>query len=135
MTELHRSSALIGFYGDDLDPDEVTAKLGAIPTVGVRKGGIWHTSQGAPKNAFTGSWRIESARREPADLDGQIAELLAPLNNDLTVWRDLASRYRAVIFCGLWLQEGNEGYEFKPETLLAAGERHLLLDLDIYAPE
>ncbi|WP_204320647.1 hypothetical protein, partial [Klebsiella pneumoniae] len=45
---MHQSAATLGFYGDDLDPEELTAGLGSLPTVGVRKGGIWHTSLGAP---------------------------------------------------------------------------------------
>lgn len=32
MGTLHKSAATIGFYGDDLNPAEVTAALGAEPT-------------------------------------------------------------------------------------------------------
>ncbi len=132
---LHRSEALVGFYGDNLDPEEITARLGAEPTVGVRKGSVWLTSLGVQKIAHTGSWRLEAKTREPADLDGQINELLEGLVNDLAIWRLFANQYRAVIFCGLFLSSGNESLKLRPETLFRIGERGLILDLDIYGQD
>jgi hypothetical protein len=135
MGSLHKTAASLRFFGDALDPDEITARLGAPPTVGVRKGGTWTTSTGASKPARTGSWRLETERRWPGDLDGQIAELLNALTDDLTVWRDLTTRFQADLFCGLFLQEGNEGLSLSAETTLSLGERGLVLALDIYGSE
>lgn len=123
------------FFGDDLDPEEITAALGTSPTVGVRKGGVWFTSRGVEKLAPRGSWRRHVPRRAPGDLDAQIAELLAPLTPDLSIWRDLSARYQADIFCGLFMKEGNEGWNLSPKTLIAVGNRGLLIDFDTYAPK
>lgn len=135
MGILHKSAASIGFYGDDLDPAEITARLGAEPTVGVRKGGLWLTSMGAEKTASTGSWRLVAERREPADLDRQINDLLNGLSEDLPTWRSFAAQYRGRIFCGLFLASGNEGLSLRPDTLVRVGERGLLIDLDIYGQD
>ncbi len=132
MGILHKSAATIGFYGDDLDPTEITEALGAEPTVGVRKGGVWKTKSGAVKTAVTGSWRIEAEYCEPGDLDGQINGLLDGLSEDLVVWRSFSQRHRGRVFCGLFLDSGNEGLTLRSETLLRLGERGLLIDLDIY---
>ena len=132
MGSIHHTAASLGFYGDDLEPDEITAALGAEPTVGVRKGQTWLTASGAEKIARTGSWRVEAQRSEPGDLDRQITGLLAPLTDDLVIWNDLASRFRGRLFCGLFLEDGNEGGTLKPATLLMMGSRGLYLDLDIY---
>jgi hypothetical protein len=132
MGALKESAASLRFFGDDLDPDEITALLGANPTVGVRKGAAWKTSRGREIIARTGSWRLSVPRREPGDLDAQIAEILAVLSDDLSVWAKLTSRYSADFFCGLFLQEGNEGLTLNAETLKALGLRGLPLDLDIY---
>lgn len=131
---LSRSAASLRFFGDDLDPEEVTSLLGAPPTVGARKGGVWHTSRGVEKVARTGSWRLQGPRREPGDLDAQVTALLAPLTVDLGVWKALAERFKGDIFCGLFLEETNEGLSLTPETLAAIGNRGLTLDLDIYGP-
>lgn len=133
--DLHRSCATLGFYGDDLDPEELTALLGANPTVGVRKGGTWRTTMGADKVAPTGSWRMTTDDCEPADLSGQIDSLLRSVTPNLTVWRELTERFRCVIFCGLWLKSFNEGLQITPKTLAAMGERGLVLDFDIYGAD
>jgi hypothetical protein len=134
MGILHKSAASIGFYGDDLDPAEITSALGAEPTVGVSKGGQWKTRSGTVHVAPTGSWRVKAERREPGDLDGQINDLLDGLSDDLVAWRSFAQRYRGRAFCGVFLGSGNEGLKLRSETLTRLGERGLLIDLDIYGP-
>ena len=135
MSGIHRTTATLGFWHDDLDPDEITTGLGGTPTVGVRKGGTWTTSQGAKKTATTGSWRVKSDYLSPGDLDRQIMERLAALSGDLAVWKDLSRRFGGRFFCGVWLKEFNEGLLLKPETIAAMAARGLYLDLDIYAPD
>jgi hypothetical protein len=90
---------------------------------------------GLEKVADRGSWRRETERRSPGDLDAQIAELFAQLTDDLEVWNDLSRRFQADIFCGLFLNEFNEGISLSPETLAAVGSRGLSLDMDIYGTE
>lgn len=133
MTELTETAASLRFYGDDLDPDPITKALGAHPTVGVSKGGVWHTSTGAPKVARYGFWMLHVPRRRPGDLDGQVIELLSQLTQDLSVWKDLTTRFNSNIFLGFFLREFNEGIGLKPETSLMVGQRGLLLNFDIYS--
>ena len=135
MSELHKSAASIGFFGEDLDPAEITDALGAEPTVGVCKGGRWQTKSGAEKIALRGSWRMEAERCEPGDLDGQINGLLDGLSDDLPAWRLFSKRFRGRAFCGLFLASGNEGLTLRSETLTRLGARGLLIDLDIYASD
>ena len=135
MGPLEKTAASLRFFGDDLDPAEITARLQGTPTVGVKKGGTWLTSRGSEKVAQKGSWRLTTPRRSPGDLDAQIDELFAQLTTDTTVWRDLATRFQADIFCGLFLSGGNQGTSLMPETLMAVGARGLVLNFDIYGAE
>jgi hypothetical protein len=135
MGELHETAASLRFFADDLDPDEITRRLGGAPSVGVRKGGIWLTSRGVEKIASTGQWRVTAERRIPGDLDAQVAELLSPLTTDLVVWNELTRRFKADVFCGLFVNGTNEGLSLSPETLEALGSRGLVLGLDIYCPD
>ena len=57
------------------------------------------------------------------------------MSQDMDAWRDVSARYRANIFCGLFLASWNDGMSLRPETLAALGARGLILDLDIYTPE
>ena len=132
MGRLRKSAATIGFYGDELVPGEITALLGAPPTVGVSKGGKWMTSSGVEKVAHTGSWRIQAEICEPENLNLQIVGLFTQLTPDLVPWRKLTRQFRGVVFCGLWMRTYNDGLEISPETLNTISERGLLLDFDIY---
>jgi hypothetical protein len=135
MSELDQTAASLGFFGDDLDPEEITRILGASPTVGVRKGGVWKTSLGAEKFAKSGSWRYKVERRSPGDLDSQIVDTLAALSSDLVAWKDLSNRFGGRFFCGLFMGTANDGLRLDAKTLAAIGDRGLALDLDIYAPD
>ena len=135
MSELHETDATLRFFGDDLDPDEVTALLGQPPTHTCRKGDVRILRDGREHRERRGSWRRTVERRTPGDLDGQVAELLSGLTEDLAVWKTLSTRFQADVFCGLFMQEGNEGITLSPKTLEALGLRGLELDFDLYGPE
>jgi hypothetical protein len=126
MTEIARCKVSLGFFGDGLDPTEVTAFLGVQPTHRYRKRDDDRTPQ------RPGSWRLHASERAPGDPDAQIRELLSGLTNDVTVWRELTTRFKARLFCGLFMEEGNEGVDLSPETLTEIGRCGLTLSLDIY---
>lgn len=134
MAELNETVATLRFFGDELDPDELTRLLRSAPTKGAKKGGVWCTGNGTEKIAKSGFWRLDTADRSPGDLDTQIAELFKNLSPDLSVWADLSQRYKADIFCGLFLKYTNEGISLQPSTLAAVGSRGLIFSFDIYSP-
>jgi hypothetical protein len=51
-------------------------------------------------------------------------------DNDL-VWRALA-KYHPDLFCGLYLQESNEGIGINEENLSLLAQRGISLSLDVY---
>lgn len=83
MAHIHRTALSLRFHGDDLDHGKISRTLGAQPTNGVKKGGIWTTSRGQVIVARTGSWGLRAPDESPGDLDKQLASLLSVLNNDL----------------------------------------------------
>ena len=130
MAVVSRTVATLRIIGDDLDPDEVTRLLGAEPTAQSRKGEP--NRSGYP--AQRGIWRLNATEQVPGDLNTQIDELLAKVTPDLSVWADLTLKFRCDIFCGLFIQDGNEGEQLEPRTLAMLGSRGLQLGLDIYGP-
>jgi hypothetical protein len=135
VSQLHQTAATLRFFGEALDPDEITALLGKPPTRSCRKGDERSLHGGATSREPRGSWIRTVRRLSPGDLDAQIDNLLSDLTQDIAVWQALSERFQADLFCGLFLREGNEGLPVSPETLLALGMRGLKLDLDIYGPE
>ena len=133
MAEIAQSSASLRFFGDDLDPAELTKLLAGQPTYAVRKGDL-HTypPNQPPRVALKGSWRLSSGRDKGDQLDHQIAKILNMLTSDLVVWADLVRRFEPDMFCGVWLDEENQGLALTPTTLQMLGERGIKLELDIY---
>ncbi len=134
MTAIHETTMALRFFGDDLDPDEITALVGYPPTVSTRKGEVSITKRGTEKIARTGSWLLRVEARQPGDIDGQVAELFTSLNDDLTVWASLTARFQADIFCGFWMKESNEGLGLSVATMKELACRNLSLEFDIYDP-
>jgi hypothetical protein len=134
MARIHETRASLRFFGDDLEPENISALLGHPPTTGRVKGETWLTKSGREKIARTGSWILEAASKQPGDLDAQIAELLDGLNHNPEIWQNLTTRFRADIFCGIFMQESNEGISLSVQSLQDLASRKLFIDFDIYDP-
>lgn len=132
MGAIDHSEVTLRLFGDDLEPEEINALLGATPTAACRKGQeIIGRNTGTVRIAKTGNWRISAARREPEDLEAQIFEILGQLTQNLKVWESL-SRYEPDLFCGIFMGSSNDGLLLSPRALLALGQRGITLGLDIY---
>jgi hypothetical protein len=126
------SLAILRFFGDELVPDEISALLGASPTVSYQKGQeLIGSRTGIKRITKTGSWRLSAADRKPEDLESQIFEILQQLTQDLTIWASLA-RFEPNIYCGLFMASSNDGTWLSGEALLALGQRGIALGLEIY---
>jgi len=134
MPAISRSVATLRVFGDSLVPEEITAKLGAEPTSCHRKGETERMRSGRDLVHKTGMWRLEATSKEPEDLDSQIAELLFRLSADLEVWRTLSANYTLDLFCGLFMDQSNEGLSLSPLSMSALGERRIEIAFDVYAP-
>lgn len=129
--EFDLASVSLRFFGDDLDPDEISKLLNCEPTHGYRKGDIlpderYHIV------AKTGCWRLRGEQRNDLTLEKQILELFDRLSSDLETWRKLTRQYSGDLFCGLWMEDFNRGLDFSPELMNKIAERGLKLGLDVY---
>lgn len=133
MADLYRSCASLRLFGDDLDPEEVTRLLGCPPTSSQKEGDIIrHKTDGGEHVAPYGKWLLQEDECCPGDLDGQIQRLLGRVSAESSVWHDLVSRFRTDLFCGIFVQQWNEGFSLSPAVLAALGNRGIELDFDIY---
>jgi hypothetical protein len=79
-------------------------------------------------------WSLTAEPSEPEGLNGQVAEIIGKLTQDIAVWTGLSERFEIDLFCGLFMQESNEGLSLSPKTLMALADRNIEIGLDIYAP-
>ena len=135
MAHLHRAVATLRIGGASLIPSEVSALLGAEPTLARIKGQEILSKSGNTRIAKAGQWHLHATDTEPENLDAQVAEILGKLTSDLSVWVDLSNRFKMDLFCGWFMNESNEGVEITPNTLNQLGERGIKLGIDIYAPD
>jgi hypothetical protein len=135
MSAFQTASATLRFFGDSLDPDSITKRLGCSPSNSARIGEeIVGKKTGQRLSAKTGRWLLSVPDTEPANLDMQIQDLLAQVTSDLHVWRELTSQYSADLYCGLFMASSNDGVSLSASTLHALGSRGLEICLDVYDP-
>ena len=132
MAVINETAVTLRIWGDELQPEEISVALGCQPDTSASKGGTWRLPRGVERVSEIGMWHKRAARRAPGDLDEQVAELLAPMTDNVAVWQRLTTQFTADVFCGLFLNETNQGIGLDPPTLFALGARGLKLELDVY---
>jgi len=128
---IDRACVMLRVFGESLAPDIVTEFLGCQPSEARKKGDVIPDSR-YHRVARTGSWLLEGGSDGKIEIDQQITELLSSLTDDMQVWHRLSDDFQVDIFCGVFLEEFNRGFELSPHVLQALGERRIKLGFDIY---
>jgi hypothetical protein len=134
MASVHKSAASLRISGEDLIPDEISAAIGSSPTLSYRKGEVHRFRNGGEVIRKTGMWLVTADDCEPEDIDRQVRDLLSRLTPELRIWDDLSQRFEIDLYCGLFMEEANEGLSLSIGTLRALADRNIELGVDIYAP-
>ncbi len=134
MAPISASQVSLTISGDVLDPTEVTALLSCEPTRIEKKGEIK-----SPKNARkvyyarAGLWILQSQLPDTSDLEAKIVDVLDKTTKDLVIWTAINQRFTTQVFCGLFINSMNEGFELSTELLNQLGKRNLKIGFDIYS--
>ena len=119
-------------FGDDLDPADITRLLGCEPTRALRKGDVDPIGR-YRRVATTGSWLLEGDRPPGEDLEAQVLCLLARVSSNQATWELLTDRFAVDVFCGVFLDDSNQGFALSPLVLSELSWRKLRIDFDIYS--
>ena len=133
MAQVQHTTLTLRFYGDDLDPQELSDRLGATPTRAFLKGAKLLSAGGSERIAKTGQWRLTIEADAPEDLETLVARLFDGLNPEQDAWIDLSERFAGELFIGFFLGSSNEGVPISRQTLNSIASRGLGIGLDIYA--
>ena len=131
--ERDKYSVSLRFFGDDLDPDEVSRLLGCAPTDSARRGDIIQRRTRS-YTAPSGSWHL-STEQSTEDIETQLAAMFGRLTADLSVWQSLTTRFDADLFCGVFLVWQGHGFDMSPRLHRLLADRNLLILFDIYASD
>jgi hypothetical protein len=128
---LDEAGVTLAIYGDDLDPEEVTAKLGVQPTRAHRRGDR-RRPESQPFSA--GAWMLARRGTPPVAPDQLLAELVAMLPlEDAEVWTDLRSRFSVQLRWGLHMSGWNRGFQLSGDSMRRILQVVESVGFDIYA--
>jgi Domain of unknown function (DUF4279) len=123
------SRVVLAIYGDELDPDEVSRRLGCAPTHSHRKGdptrsaGIYHKS---------GAWLLTVEGKAPEGPDQLATRLLGPFPQDEEFWRALCRDYRVQVRVGIHTDGWNREFRFEPATVALLARTGAQINFDLY---
>lgn len=132
MAVLDHTAASLRVFGENLQPDEVTALLGCAPSEAWLKGDVQSSKGGRVITRKVGAWFLRAPRTETEDFNAQVSGLFAQTTDDLSTWKALCTNYEVDLFCGWFMSTSNDGVSVSVETLRALADRGVELSLDIY---
>lgn len=122
-------------YGEELDPDRISALLGCTPTNAERKGVPIPSPGGNARIPKSGRWSLKIESKDYAesdDIEDAVRMLFARLPSDPEVWASLTKAYKVDVFCGLFLASTNRGFSISPEISKLLSDRHVEIGFDVY---
>lgn len=127
VDEVHVTLAL---YGETLDPDEVSRRLGCAPTSAFRKGDSERPSGRKGRPYPHGAWLLTLEDKAPVEVDALVTQLLGRLPAEPAFWSDLRRDYRVRIWIALYTTAWNRGFTLRPRTteLVALTGAELVFD-------
>src|SRR5690554_6267737 len=124
MAHVRRSKAALRIIGDSLNPKQISDLFGCEGTTMYSKGDVRISkSTGKQYERKSRHWSLVAMECEPENINSQVAEILSQLPSEPAVWEELGSKYSIDLFCGIFMQESNEGMDISPRTLEELGKR------------
>jgi hypothetical protein len=134
MSDISRSTTSIRLFGAELDPEYVTQRLGYTPSSAAKKGDKLTKPDGKIRIVKMGFWRLWYGESDSV-LEEKIELLLGRLTDNLDAWQEITKDLEvADIFCGLFIDRWNEGFELSPSIMRKISDRNLKIGFDIYSP-
>jgi hypothetical protein len=122
----------LAVYGDDLDPDAITALFGCSPTRAHRRG----DRKGPRSPPFRrGAWFFSLQGTAPQNPESLTRALLDKLPIGDAFWTQLHAAYEVQLRFGLFVNAWNRGFDLSAETVARVATLRVPLLFDIYADE
>lgn len=122
----------LALYGDELDPDEITAVLGCSPTTAHRRGD--RKREGSVPFRI-GAWILQEQGKPPVSVDDLLEKLLSRLPTDKAVWQHLAGRHQLQLRFGIFIEGWNRGFSISGNFMQRFADMGISMEFDLYAEE
>jgi len=135
MANISRSTISIGLFGSELNPEKITQLLGCEPTSAAKTGEKIIKPNGKERIVKKGFWHLTYGESDEVILEEKFELLFARLTDNLESWREVTRNLdKAYIFCGLFIDNWNEGFSLSQSILKKISDRNLEVGFDIYSP-
>ena len=135
MSDISRSTISIRLFGQKLNPEKITQLLGCEPSSSARTGEKIIKRNGQERIVKKGFWLLDYGESDDVLVEEKIELLLGKLTDNLEAWQEVTKNLSlADVFCGLFIDNWNEGFTLSPSTMRKISERNLEINLDIYSP-
>lgn len=124
---MDESRATLAIYGDDLDPEAMTKRLGHTPKHSHRKG----ASVGSVP-AQSGAWLFTVEARPPLGPDDALIALLDTLSLPSAEWIALQREFRVLLRIAIHMDGWNRGFGLSTQTVQRVATIGLPIDFDLY---
>jgi hypothetical protein len=126
MAELDNTRVSIRFSGKDLDPKKLGEFLGFIES---------ESTESTVKRLKSGRvlWSIRLQTNETLPLEKKVEALLGEFTKEINTWKRATKYIKADIFCGLFLDEWNQGFSLTPLLMKELSDRNLEIGFDVYS--
>ena len=115
--------------GQDLDPTDISRRLGSDGTSSHRAGDPRRRS-GTPYKQ--GLWLLGLQGRAPQSPDELTLQLLARLPDDQQTWNDLSKQYEVEIRFGVFMSGWNRGFDLSPAVVERIHRLRATIGFDLY---
>ncbi len=124
------TSVCLCVYGEELNPDAVTTRLGCSPTHSHHRG----DRRGPTSSPYPqGAWLLEMRAEAPTGPEQVIRRLLMRLPTDPQVWEALAADYDVELSISISFAGWNRGFELSQEVVAKLSNLRARIGFDLYA--
>ena len=134
MADISRSTVSIRLFGSELNPEKITQLLGCEPSSAAKTGEKIIKRNGREIIAKKGVWLLSYGESDEVLVEEKIELLFGKLTDNLESWQEVTKDLdSADVFCGLFIDNWNEGFTLSPATMRKISERNLEINFDIYS--
>ncbi|MFE1746281.1 DUF4279 domain-containing protein [Coleofasciculus sp. H7-2] len=123
-------SAAFTLTGFDFNPEEITAKVGIIPTKIWKVGDLIHPKAGIRRKR--NGWSLESKLEKSAELEDHIKSVLEQIQPGWLPMVEISSRYEAEIDCVVYVRGQVPAIHFDKDIVEQAAKLNAEIDVDLY---
>lgn len=119
----------LGIHGEELDPDDISRRLGCAPTSAHRRGEPRRSGPPWPK----GAWLLSVEAKSPTGPDELVHLLLARLPTSDALWNALRAEFRLQLSFGIFTERWNRGFDLSADAIRRINALGAGVGFDIYA--